>query len=287
MKNRFDSFIEKIPKNIHNNTRTFIGKNVAIFIPDKFVDGKAMILEDYHFVIFHSKPPSANIDDSEFQFKKGNLICMSPGTKITPNSLNTSSLINYIAINVNKDFFQKISLEITGKETVKFSKMDNFYSHQLLNFIEKFIEEIINYGDNCFLMLETLEIQIAIQLLRDSCQDIIKHKKNYISDNDYIDQAIKYMEDYYSSNISINEMCKAIYISPSYFQKIFKKRIGQTPYLFLMTIRLSKSREMLKNSTVPIEEIARLCGFVSAGHFSTVFKRVEGVSPSKYRKTFT
>lgn len=287
MKNKFDSFIEKIPKNIHNNTRTFISKNIAIFIPDKFVNERMMILEDYHFVIFHSTPPSANIDNSEFQFKKGNLICMTPGTEITPHSINVSSPINYIAISINKEFFQRISLEITGKEKVNFSKMDNFYSHQLLNFIEKFIEEIINYGENCFLMLEALETQIAIQILRDSCQDIIKHKKNYISDNDYIDQAIKYMEDYYSSNISINEMCKAIYISPSYFQKIFKKCMGQTPYLFLMTIRLSKSKEMLKNSIVPIEEIARLCGFVSAGHFSTVFKRVEGVSPSKYRKIFT
>ncbi len=285
MKSNFDTFIEKIPKNIHNNTRTFISKNIAVFIPEKFVNEKTMILEDYHFVIFHSTPPSANIGNGQFQFKKGNLICLAPGTEITPHSLNSSTPINYIAVSINKDFFQRISLELTGKEKVEFKRVDNVYSHQLLNFIEFFIEEIINYGANCYLMLESIETQIAIQILRDSCSDLVKHKKNYNSDNDYIDQAIKYMQDYYSSNISIDEMCRAIYLSPSHFQRIFKKRMGQTPYLYLIELRLNKSKEMLKDRNISIEEISRLCGFVSSGHFSTVFKRIEGVSPSKYRKS--
>ncbi|SDZ10999.1 Helix-turn-helix domain-containing protein [Proteiniborus ethanoligenes] len=285
MKSKFDAFIEKIPKNIHNNTRTFIGRNIAVFIPDKFVNDKKMILEDYHFVIFHSTPPSASIDSEKFQFKKGNLICMTPGTEITPGTINSPAPINYIAMNINRSFFEEISLGITGKEKAVFKRIDNVYSHKLLNFIEIFVEEIINYGDNCSIMLESIETQIATQILRDSCTESIIHKKAYKSDNDYIEQAIKFMQDYYSSNITISEICKAIYISPSHFQRIFKNHIGQTPYLYLIELRLNKSKEMLGNSHISIEEIARLCGFVSSGHFSTVFKREEGVSPSQYRKS--
>lgn len=285
MKSRFDAFIEKIPKNIHNNTKSFIGKHLAVFIPEKFVIEKKMIMEDYHFVIFHTTPPSASIGNDEFQFKKGNLICMEPGTEITPHHLNSITPVKYIAISINKDFFQKISLEIVGNRKANFQKMDKNYSYQLLNFIEIFIQEIINFGENCSMMLESIEIQIAVQLLRDSCSDLIIHKKIYNNDNDYIDHAIKYMQDYYSSNITINEICNAIYLSPSHFQRIFKSRIGQTPYLFLMGLRLNKAKEMLKLNKMSIEEIARLCGFASAGHFSTVFKKIEGISPSGYRKS--
>ena len=83
MANRFDDFIEKIPKNIHNNTRTFIGENIAVFIPDTYVFNKPLVNKDYHFVIFHSSPPLAIVNNKEYQFKNGTLLCMSPGTEIT------------------------------------------------------------------------------------------------------------------------------------------------------------------------------------------------------------
>lgn len=62
MKSRFNDFIKNIPKNIHNNTRTFIGKNIAVFIPDSYVVNKSTIINDYHFVIFHTTPPKAIIN---------------------------------------------------------------------------------------------------------------------------------------------------------------------------------------------------------------------------------
>ena len=92
------------------------------------------------------------------------------------------------------------------------------------------------------------------------------------------------MNEYYNSNISIDEICKNIYISSCHFQRIFKKHMNQTPYNYLMEIRVNRAKEKLLEEKIPIEEIARLCGFVSATHFSAVFKRMEGISPSAFRK---
>jgi transcriptional regulator GlxA family with amidase domain len=52
----------------------------------------------------------------------------------------------------------------------------------------------------------------------------------------------------------------------------------------LLVIRIKKAEEMLRLGKYSIGEIAEKCGFVNAGHFSSLFKRHLGVSPSEYKK---
>ena len=283
MKTRFDDFIEKIPKNIHDNTRTFIGKNIAVFIPDEFVIKRKIIMEDYHFIIFHTTPPPAFVNEKEVQYKKGSLVCFTPGTGITVNPTKTKSEVKYISININKSFFEGIIMKIIGARNVKFGNIENFYSYKLLDFIEAFTQEFVYFKENSSLMLESIETQIAIQLLRDSDLDPVIHKTNHLQDGSYVQQAIKYIETYFSSNITINEICNDIYISPCHFQRIFKNTMNKTPYQYIVDMRLNKAKEMLRKENSSIGEVARLCGFLSSGHFSTVFKRVEGETPTEYR----
>ena len=69
MKQNFDNFIKKIPDKIHSQTKSFISENIAIFKPEKFVTGQSMCMEDYHFIVLHSNPPKAIINDSIYSFK--------------------------------------------------------------------------------------------------------------------------------------------------------------------------------------------------------------------------
>ena len=94
------------------------------------------------------------------------------------------------------------------------------------------------------------------------------------------------MHKYYSGNISIDDICNEIYLSSSYFKRIFKNETGKTPYQFLTEIRIEKAKAMLKNKESAIYEVARLCGFVNQGNMSTIFKKQTGISPSEYRKLY-
>ncbi len=285
MTSKFDSFIEKIPKNIHNNTRTFIGKNIAVFIPDKFVINKKMVMEDYHFVILHTTPPSAIINEKEIQLKKGSLICMAPGTSIEVKPIASKSQAKYISLNINKDYFENLAIKISGEKSINFKNVKNYYSHKLLDLIEFFVQEFTYPEEQHSIMKESIETLISIQLLRDSDLDPRVKKISFDQAKSYIEQAIDYIEEYYSSNITINEICSNIYVSPCHFQRIFKDTMEKTPYQYIMDYRIKKAKEMLRNEKVSVAEVARLCGFVSGGHFSTVFKRVEGKTPSEYKST--
>ena len=285
MKNRFDDFIEKIPKNIHNNTITFIGKNIAVFIPDTYVVGKALVHDDYHFVIFHTTPPLAIIDNREYQLKTGTLLCMSPGIEIIVKPIKTKLQPKYVAISIKKDFLEEIFLKIAGNEKMKSVIYDHHYSYKILGLLEFFMQEFIYLDNPSQLIIESIEIQITIQLLRDMDLDPIVTKINHSQEKSYIKQAIMYIESYYNSNITINDICDAIYISPCHFQRIFKNTMNKTPYQYILEYRLKKAKEKLEREDISIAEIAMLCGFLSSGHFSTVFKKNEGQTPSEYRNS--
>ncbi len=286
MRKSFDYFVAKIPINIHNNTKSIITAHIAIFIPEQFVIDKKMKVEEYHFVICYTTPPTVTIGSKEYQFKKGSLICMAPGDEVTVHSLDGSAPAKYMTICVDKEFLQNIYLQMGGKGQLSFKRLDNSYSYQLLEGIEAIIYEVINYEEVYPLMIESLENRIAIQLLRDSNSEFNVAANRQQNPQDSVQLALKYIETYYCSNITIKDICDAIHISPPYLQKIFLESMGKTPYQYIMECRHLKAKEMLETTADSIEEIARQCGFVNNSHFSTAFKLKEGMSPLVYKKSF-
>lgn len=280
----FDYFVKKIPVNIHNNTKSIIGDNIAIFIPEKFVMNEQMKVEEYHFVIFYSTPPSLTINKKQYQFKKGSIICMSPGDVIMVHSFDKPSIAKYMTVCVNKEFFERVYNQLGLNGIPLFKKVNYIYSHQLLTALETLIFEILNYEKINQLMIESLEKHIAIQLMRDSLLELKELSNCNKIHNGYVQNAIEYIETYYSSNIKIKDICDAIYISPTYFQKIFLKSTNQTPYQYIMDFRCKKAKEMLKTLDISMEEVARRCGFANIAHFSAAFKRREGIPPLTFRK---
>lgn len=287
MKQNFRNFIKKIPDRIHSQTKTFMSENIAIFKPEKYVIGQSMCMEDYHFIIFHSKPPKAIINGNIYSFKKGSLISLEPGTSITVLVNEKNNTCKYISISAKKDFMDRLGLESFGVEKLKFEKFENQYNNYLLDAINSFEHEIFVYGNAPALMLQSLEIQLGILLIRNSLADnIFLDDRNELYD-DYIKKSIIYMHKYYSGNITIDDICGEIYLSPSHFKRAFKNKTGNTPYQFLTEIRVDKAKEMLKNKERTIREVARLCGFVNSGNLSAVFKKHIGISPSEYRKVYS
>lgn len=284
MKQNFHSFIKKIPDRIHSQTKTFISENIAIFKPEKYVTGQSMCMEDYHFIIFHSKPPKAIINSNIYSFKKGVLISLEPETNITVLGDKKNNTCKYISISVKKDFMDRLGLESFGIETLKFDKFENKYNNYLLDAINNFEHEILVYGNSPFPMLKSLEIQLAILLIRNSLSDNTFFNKSSELYDDYVREAIAYMHRYYSGNITIEDICREIYLSTSHFKRVFKSKTDKTPYQFLTEIRIEKAKEMLKDKDCSIYEVARLCGFVNSGNLSAIFKKHMGISPSEYRK---
>ena len=93
---------------------------------------------------------------------------------------------------------------------------------------------------------------------------------------------IEYFEDHYAEKISLDQIADNTYLSTVYISKIFKAETGDTPIRYLINIRLEKAKELLENGWEgSIQEVAMEVGYDDAYHFSKLFKKRYGVSPSK------
>ena len=84
--------------------------------------------------------------------------------------------------------------------------------------------------------------------------------------------------------ITVSELCREMFVSPSYMRRIFQNMLGQSLQSFISSVRIHEAEKMLLNTSKPISEIALLLGFSSPYHLSNDFKKYHGVSPNKYRK---
>ncbi len=93
-----------------------------------------------------------------------------------------------------------------------------------------------------------------------------------------------YLNQNYSSKITLEILAERFTCSQSLLIKSFKKEYGTTIMNELMKIRLTKAEELLKMSRISLKEIADDCGFSDQNYFSKVFAVKYGCSPSEYRK---
>lgn len=101
--------------------------------------------------------------------------------------------------------------------------------------------------------------------------------------NQIITNAINYIHKNYEKPITVKELAAASYIDESYFIKIFKKHMHQSPYQFLKAYRLTNALKMLELN-MPIHEIAAKTGYSNNASFSKSFRKKFGTSPSSFYK---
>ena len=280
----FSQFIDEIPSNIHAQTRTFITDNLAIFRPAKYFIERQMIMVDYHFVLFRSISPEVRIDGKEYKFRKGSLISLQPGTEIFIKSDEANTISHYILISVKKNYIEQIAQRVLENKNIIFSKLENRYSTQLIGAINNLELELLSFGHAYSIMINNLREQIVFLLLRDSMPDTLGNRIGTNSDDDCLIKAIEFMRENFCGDITIEDICKEIYLSTSYFKRMFKSRTGTTPYKYLMQLRIDTAKKTIENDFFSIDETASRCGFSNSGHLSTVFKKLEGIPPSEFRR---
>ncbi len=106
-----------------------------------------------------------------------------------------------------------------------------------------------------------------------------------LDSHESVRSARRFLEHHYSSSITIEQLSRDAALSPYYFIRLFRRVYRQTPHQYLMQQRISRAKELLRNTDLPITEICMSVGFESLGSFSTLFRKVAGVSPSAYRSS--
>jgi len=105
-------------------------------------------------------------------------------------------------------------------------------------------------------------------------------KKNNIN---IVKKAQNYISEHVDDNPTINDITKFLNISSFYFIKMFKQVLGITPHAFLLNLKISKAKELLK--TISIVDTTYQLGFCDQSHLNRVFKQFVAATPYEYQKS--
>ena len=109
---------------------------------------------------------------------------------------------------------------------------------------------------------------------------------NALSEQDkhFMEELYKLMEEELSnSELDVSRITKLLLISRTKLYYKIKGLTGETPSNFFRTYKLNRAAELLKGGKYTVSEIADLCGFSTQSHFSVVFKKQFGVTPTEYK----
>ena len=101
----------------------------------------------------------------------------------------------------------------------------------------------------------------------------------------YMREALSFIDQNYQNDISIEDIAAVCGLNRSYFGKIFRDTVGESPQEYLLHYRMARAAQLLKETKQPIGEIAPQVGYANQLHFSRAFKNVHGISPREYRLT--
>ena len=146
-------------------------------------------------------------------------------------------------------------------------------------------QELETDYNGCRLYAETLLDGLNIHLLRKYAR-VSPEIENYEDglSTFQLRLVLNFISDRISSEISLIEMANYINLSKYHFSRLFKQSMGLTPLQYVRQQRINKAKQLLKDTSLPIADIARSCGFTHQSHFGRVFKQSTGVTPKRYRE---
>lgn len=142
------------------------------------------------------------------------------------------------------------------------------------------------------------EILSGINDLEDANEALIYMKKylnvlrNRINDNNIqyrpiVKNILEFIHANFSKDISLDSVGEKFSINPSYLSRVLKKETGENFIDILTGIRIGASKKLLCEPQNRVNEVAEMVGYKDYSYFYQVFKRVEGISPTEYKKTNT
>ncbi|WP_158971169.1 AraC family transcriptional regulator [Paraglaciecola sp. L3A3] len=155
----------------------------------------------------------------------------------------------------------------------------------------------IEHGGDSEQLLRNSSDKLNVIQLSDNSQDIKQLAKDEAielskllanrptkGNKELVANAIDYITRHYSSDIELTDIAHSCNVSESYLSRTFKKVKNETPNHFITNYRIQQAKLILKQYSV--NETSTAVGFKNPSYFSTVFKKVTGLSPLQYQKQF-
>lgn len=189
---------------------------------------------------------------------------------------------------------KKITSEIKNYPNTSISYVKDIYYNlllKLINFSKDRNLDFSIYIDNNSIFEDILQFNNIYEVndyLLDSIDNLFKLLTEKNNSNKPILNILKFIHENYSNvNLSLEEISKNIFLTPAHICVIFKDNTNTTVNKYITEYRLDKAKDLLKDPSIKMSEIASKVGYRDGNYFAKTFKKEVGYSPSEYRRKFT
>lgn len=132
-------------------------------------------------------------------------------------------------------------------------------------------------------LLQWLLVELARAYEDKKCGDLVG-RFNGLKMKTVVSKMLDYIDKNYRQDINLELVANDLNVSASYLSREFKREIGFSLIEFITSKRIRLAREMLRNTTKSVTEIASEVGYNNVTHFHWTYKKLIGISPGQYRK---
>lgn len=193
--------------------------------------------------------------------------------------------------------------EITGLQLLKMAKELQLYpviivisAYSEFEYAQEALRlGVINY------LLKPISKKALIEAVEEAVQEVEKKERAGLiekvvdtklvdantqnpSNREPIREAIDYINNHLRNELTQKEVADYVHLNPSYLSSLFKEHVKLTFSEYVTRRRIQRAKELLMTTNLPINDISEESGYKTAKYFIKIFRELEGMTPSAYRK---
>ncbi|MDV6251906.1 AraC family transcriptional regulator [Vibrio sp. EA2] len=150
---------------------------------------------------------------------------------------------------------------------------------QIQKLIQMLVQEMRSHPEDLLLSRACHDTVIALMQRHISAFETSRKESRF--DLEVID---RYIEQNLSHKISVAQLAGRVFLGESQFHCLFKEQMGITPHQYVLGKRIDMARELINQGQLSLGQIAEFTGFSNQSTFTHTFTRLQGLSPSQYKK---
>ncbi len=208
-------------------------------------------------------------------------------TFLTPPIRNAMDTNDYVSIErIIKDYFGNLLTDnnCTAEVLIRQAKIIELS-------VLAYTAEQYRYHEKQLNQLQTIEFLLSASQTAKDFVDAVVSRITTIAKNHRpsdtispVEQVLLYVNRHYAKDITLVYAANLANMNTNYFSTLFKKKTGLSFVAYLQLVRIQHAKELLRDPTLKVYEIAERIGFQNEKYFMKVFKAVAGKTPSEYKQ---
>lgn len=198
----------------------------------------------------------------------------------------------------------KGGIDTAEKECLEYLRTMSENSNINLEFLKRFYQNFMQMVYYCAKQMdistnklfeeeETMEQALRSYQTVDDMEELIIYTMSFFkkqvklneTERSIIDQIVDYIHKNIEKDIRRSEIAEAVYLSDTYISKLFKNEKGVSLKEYIIEMKMKEAKVLLRTTELPVSVVAAKVGYTHFSHFSQIYKRTMGVTPSEERES--